>query len=98
MPSFDAFTLIGRSSKWSSLGSEGRTRTGRAILALWLTRLFETCFSRFSGMAACALESECGWAANLAPGYESYGQCAVSDAYMEQDEGQFRRGAIKLYG
>ena len=45
MPSFEAFTLMGRSSKWSSRGSEGRTRTGRAIFALRLTRLSETGFS-----------------------------------------------------
>src|ERR1700751_1394062 len=39
MPSFDAFTLTGKSSKCSSRGSEGRTRRGFAILARRLRRL-----------------------------------------------------------
>jgi hypothetical protein len=56
---FEAFTLTGKSSKWSSRGSEGRTRTGLAILALRATRLSEIGFSSFSGMAAFELESDC---------------------------------------
>ena len=57
MPVFEAFTLMGKSSKWSSRGSEGRTRTGRAILARWLRRLSQTGFSSFPDMAAFKLES-----------------------------------------
>src|SRR6266850_2911204 len=34
MPSLEALTLTGKSSKCSSRGSDGRTRTGRAIFAL----------------------------------------------------------------
>ena len=38
MPSLEAFTLVGKSSKCSSRGSEGRTRTSFAILARRLLR------------------------------------------------------------
>src|SRR5580704_15076917 len=48
--------LMGRSSKGSSRGSEGRTRTGRAIFALRPARFSETDFSSFSGMLAFELE------------------------------------------
>jgi len=33
MPCFEAFALTGKSSKWSSRGSDGRTRTCLLILA-----------------------------------------------------------------
>jgi hypothetical protein len=52
MPSLDAFTLTGRSSKCSSLGSDGRTRTGRAILALRLLRFTAYSVAESSGMMA----------------------------------------------
>jgi hypothetical protein len=52
MPSLDAFTLTGRSSKCSSLGSDGRTRTGRAILALRLLRFTGYSVGEGSGMMA----------------------------------------------
>lgn len=52
MPSLDAFTLTGRSSKCSSLGSDGRTRTGRAIFALRLLRFTEYSVVAASGVMA----------------------------------------------
>src|SRR5713226_3131614 len=44
MPSLEASTLTGKSSKCWSRGSEGRTRKGRAILALRVPRFSGYCF------------------------------------------------------
>jgi hypothetical protein len=55
MPSLDALMLIGKSSKCSSRGSEGRTRNWRAIFARRLRRFSGYCFSGSSGMLTFVL-------------------------------------------
>src|ERR1700676_664542 len=80
MPSREAFTLVGKSSKCSSRGSEGRTRTGLAILARRLLRasLYCGCGTVATGFSLESLDTSnfphgsLGWA-------ESQGSASVSD-------------------